>query len=118
MASSEGWSIQPEQVATVLTAVNGKAELMGAALATMQADVSSAAAATGNSAAISQALMDFFAQEGPRLEGVSKRIAASLTGASDATSAYVKGDYEMASSSQSLQVELINNPVLPGNGAY
>lgn len=110
MASAEGWSIQPEQVAGVLTAVNAKAELMGEALSTLQSDVEAAAAATGNSAAISQALMDFFAQEGPRLDGVNQRISASLVGASDATSAYVLGDYDMASSSQRAQLNLINNP--------
>ena len=103
------WSIQPDGVVQVLKNVETEATLLGTALDTLQPNFESALVGT-QSAAISDAVQAWMAYESPALKGVSQRINASMTGAANATKAYLDGDLEMAATVQAAQVAAANRP--------
>lgn len=87
----------------VLTAVQTSAENLGTSLSTLETDLTAAITAS-QSQAIADAIQAWMGTEAPGLEKVSQRITAAMTGASEATTAYVEGDLEMAADSQRYQV--------------
>jgi hypothetical protein len=97
------WSISAEGVVQVLTAVQTSAENLGASLDTLETNLTSAITAS-QSQAIADAVQAWMSTETPGLTKVSERITAAMTGASEATQAYVDGDLQMAADSQSYQV--------------
>ena len=98
------WSIDPAGVVKVLTSVQEKAEALGTTPSGLEPDFTAALTAT-QSQAIADAVSTWMGTESPALEKVSQRITAGMTGASEATTAYVNGDLEMAADQQSYQVK-------------
>jgi Family of unknown function (DUF6507) len=108
-----GWRIQPEGVVAVLTTVQADATSLGEAVKNLPVDAQEAVVAT-NSGAIGEAVQSFFElSASPQLSGVSTRITAAMTGASQATQFYVDGDLQMAASTQADQVAA-GDGLLPG----
>lgn len=103
------WSIQPDGVIQVLKNVEAEAIELGSSLETLPASLEAAVMGT-NSAAISEAVQGWMAMEGPMLKGVSQRINAAMTGAADATKAYIQGDLDMAANVQAAQVQAATAP--------
>ena len=115
-----GWKIQPQGVISVLTAVQAGAQALGDSVKTLPADAQESVTAT-NSGAIGAAMQAFFESSvSLQLGGVSTRINAAMTGASDATQAYLNGDLQMAASTQADQVAAGNGqlPGSPGHGHF
>ena len=71
------------------------AEKFGTILTPLQGWVESAATGTNNSGAIVSALQAFFTEQSKGLDAIGTRITAAVTGAVNATTAYVNGDNEM-----------------------
>lgn len=94
------YRINPEGVKSVLTKTGHVAEKFESDLKPMQGYVESAAAGCGNSGAVVPALSAFFEYEGTRLTNMGTRVTACLTGAAQATNAYLHGDYEMVGTYQ------------------
>ena len=94
------YRIHPAGVQSTLTATGADAEEFGTLLKSLPGAVESAASGTGNSGAIAPALGEFFAVQEKRVKGMATRMTSCLTGAADATKAYVKGDLEMAATYQ------------------
>jgi hypothetical protein len=103
VGSTSAWSIDPVGVVAVLTSVKDKATLLGDALSSLEGDLTSAVQGS-QSQAIADAVQAWMGTEAPGLEGVSTRITAAVTGASEATNAYVQGDLDMAADAQAYQV--------------
>jgi hypothetical protein len=103
------WSIQPEGVIQVLKNVESEATELGSSLESMAGSLQAAAEGT-QSGAISEALQGWMEVEGPNLKAVSQRINAAMTGAADATKAYIQGDLEMAANVQAAQVTAATAP--------
>lgn len=103
------WSIQPEGVIQVLKNVESEAIELGTSLDTLPASLEAAALGT-QSAAIAEAIQGWMEMESPTLKGVSQRINAAMTGAADATKAYIQGDLEMAANVQAAQVAAATAP--------
>jgi Family of unknown function (DUF6507) len=89
------YRIHPAGVQHVLTRTQADAEEFGTILKPLQGHVEDAAKGTGGSGAIVPALQSFFEQQATGLEEISRRVSAALTGAYNATKAYVDGDLEM-----------------------
>jgi hypothetical protein len=115
------WSIRPEGVSAVLTRVQTDAEALGAAVggvvaaqeslnngsgATAAADAMAncRVAADAMLAPVAAAVMDLITSQEAVVVGISARIQACGLGAGQATMAYVRGDEEMAASTQSAAV--------------
>jgi hypothetical protein len=103
------WSIQPEGVIQVLKNVESEATEMGSSLETLPASLEAAVTGT-QSAAISEAIQGWMAMESPTLKSVSQRINAAMTGAAEATKAYIQGDLDMAANVQAAQVTAATAP--------
>jgi hypothetical protein len=95
-----GYRIDPNGVETVLNATKSQAERFGTILNPLQSWVEFAATGTGGSGAIVPALQSFFENQSEGLEAIGTRVGAAITGAYQATKAYVEGDLEMAQTHQ------------------
>jgi hypothetical protein len=113
-----GWSIEPEGVQSVLKKVKHSAEELGTAMGGIGGAQESLNAGTGITAytertacvndggmsailaPVASALGDLLQSEEPRLKGIASRIQACALGAADATTAYIKGNEEMAATTQ------------------
>jgi Family of unknown function (DUF6507) len=103
-----GYRIDPNGVETVLNATKSEAEQFGTILSPLQGWVEFAANGTGGSGAIVPALQSFFENQSDGLEGIGTRIGAAITGAYQATKAYVDGDLEMVQTYQQNAVTAAN----------
>lgn len=95
-----GYRIDPQGVETVLNATKGDAEEFGTILEPLQGWVEFAATGTGGSGAIVPALQSFFENQSEGLKAIGTRVTAAITGAYEATKAYVDGDLEMVQTYQ------------------
>lgn len=91
-----GWRISPDGVAAVLSAVATVANTLSDSLDKLPPDAEAAAAGTGPSPIIADALNGFFEHHRPTLETIGTRITNAVGGASAATQAYIDGDLDMA----------------------
>ena len=103
-----GYRIDPNGVEAVLNATKSEAEQFGSILSPLQGWVEFAATGTGGSGAIVPALQSFFENQSDGLEAIGTRIGAAITGAYQATKAYVDGDLEMAQTYQQNAVTAAN----------
>lgn len=94
------YDIQPEGVSTVLSTTMTAAEKFGTILEPLQGHVESAATGTGGSGAIVPALQAFFENQSTGLNGINTRVGACISGAYNATKAYVDGDVDMIAAYQ------------------
>lgn len=109
------WSIQPSGVVSVLEQVNPYAEALGEALNGLTGAMEGAVNAT-MSPAIATAIQEYFQLvEGPRIQGMSTRIQASVSGVIAATQSYIDGDLEMAATHQQASISAVY-PTLPTAG--
>jgi hypothetical protein len=95
-----GYRIDPKGVETVLNATKSDAEKFGTILKPLQGWVEFAATGTGGSGAIIPALQSFFENQSVGLKAINTRVGAAITGAYEATKAYVEGDLEMVQTYQ------------------
>ena len=95
-----GYRINPEGVETVLNATKSDAEKFGTILKPLQGWVEFAATGTGGSGAIVPALQSFFENQSVGLKAMGTRAGAAITGAYEATKAYIDGDLEMVQTYQ------------------
>jgi hypothetical protein len=93
-----GYRIDPKGVETVLNATKSDAEKFGTILKPLQGLVEFAATGTGGS--IIPALQSFFENQSVGLKAINTRVGAAITGAYEATKAYVEGDLEMVQTYQ------------------
>ena len=93
------WDIDPDGVRGVVTRTAGVAEGLVEQADTYLERLRSAAEASG-SAIVAKALADFAAFNQPFVEDLIARSTRVMTGAVTATSAYVRGDTEMADQAQ------------------
>jgi Family of unknown function (DUF6507) len=103
-----GYRIDPNGVETVLNATKSDAEKFGTILKPLQGWVEFAATGTGGSGAIVPALQSFFENQSAGLDAIGTRVGAAITGAYQATKAYLDGDMEMVQTYQ-------QNAVIAGN---
>jgi hypothetical protein len=103
-----GYRIDPNGVETVLNATKSEAEQFGTILSPLQGWVEFAATGTGGSGAIVPALQSFFENQSDGLEAIGTRIGAAITGAYQATKAYIDGDLEMVQTYQQNAVTAAN----------
>ena len=94
------YRIDPAGVASVLTQTQTDAEQFGIIMTPLQGHVEAAVTATGGSGVIAGALEAFFQEQSTVFKGMNGRITAAVTGAVDATTAYVNGDLEMVNQYQ------------------
>jgi hypothetical protein len=102
------YRILPSGVQDVLTSTQAEAQKLGPMLTPLQGWVESAVEATGGSGAVAPALQAFFQNQGAHLESITRRVEAGLTGAYNATTAYVEGDLEMVADYQSAAARSAN----------
>ena len=95
-----GYRIDPKGVETVLNATKSDAEKFGTILKPLQGWVEFAATGTGGSGAVVPALQSFFEQQSVGLKAMSTRVGAAITGAYEATTAYIDGDLDMVQTYQ------------------
>lgn len=107
------YQIDPAGVESVLLKTQGDAEAIGPIVAPLQGWVESAAAGTGGSGAVVPALQAFFQDQSTHLDSINRRVTASLTGAYDATKAYIDGDVEMVGHYQQIAAEQAIAPPAP-----
>jgi len=105
-----GYRIDPKGVETVLNATKSDAEKFGTILKPLQGWVEFAATGTGGSGAIVPALQSFFENQSEGLEAIGTRVSAAITGAYEATKAYIDGDLEMVQTYQKNAVVAANPP--------
>jgi hypothetical protein len=108
-----GYRIDPQGVETVLNATKSDAEEFGTILKPLQGWVEFAATGTGGSGAIVPALQSFFENQSAGLEAIGTRVGAAITGAVQATKAYIDGDLEMVQTYQK-NAAITANPSLQG----
>ena len=115
-----GYRIDPNGVETVLNTTKSEAEKFGTILKPLQGWVEFAATGTGGSGAIVPALESFFENQSVGLEAIGNRVGAAITGAYQATKAYVDGDLEMVQTYQQNAAITANPrpPVVPRMGGY
>lgn len=89
------YKMDPGGIETVLKSTQTEAGEFKTILEPLSGWVEFAATGTGNSGAIVPALQSFFQVQGEGLEAMGTRIGAAITGAVNATTAYVQGDLEM-----------------------
>lgn len=94
------YRIHPGGVETVLRATASEAGELGPILAPLPESVDCAALCAGSSAPIVAALTELLTAEQTRTTAMGLRIEACLTGADRATRHYVRGDDEMARTTQ------------------
>jgi Family of unknown function (DUF6507) len=95
-----GYRINPKGVETVLNATKSDAEKFGTILKPLQGWVEFAATGTGGSGAIVPALQSLFENQSVGLKAMGTRVGAAITGAYEATKAYIDGDFEMVQTYQ------------------
>ena len=105
-----GYRIDPNGVETVLNATKSEAERFGTILNPLQGWVEFAATGTGGSGAIVPALQSFFENQSVGLESMNTRVGAAITGAYEATKAYIDGDLEMVQTYQRNAASAANPP--------
>jgi hypothetical protein len=105
-----GYRIDPGGVETVLNATKSEAEKFGTILKPLQGWVEFAATGTGGSGAIVPALQSFFENQSVGLESMNTRVGAAITGAYEATKAYIDGDLEMVQTYQRDAASAANPP--------
>jgi hypothetical protein len=111
------YRIQPAGVQKVLNTTKADAEKFEPILKPLEGWVTSCATATGNSGAVVPALQSFFTDQSTLLEAITRRVGAGLTGAYQATDAYMKGDLEMVGTyQQSAVTASLAPPPAPGPG--
>ena len=108
-----GYRIDPNGVETVLNATKSDAEEFGAILKPLQGWVEFAATGTGGSGAIVPALQSFFENQSVCLKAINTRVGAAITGAYQATKAYIDGDLEMVQTYQRNAATAANPPPEP-----
>ena len=115
-----GYRIDPNGVETVLNATKSEAEKFGTILKPLQGWVEFAATGTGGSGAIVPALQSFFENQSVGLEAIGTRVGAAVTGAYQATKAYIDGDLEMVQTYQRNAAIAANPqpPAVPRMGGY
>lgn len=101
------YNIDPPGVKTVLTSTGTEAGKFETDLTPLEGHVNSAATGCGNSGAIVPALSTFFDVQGKRLTAVGTRVNACITGAAEATNAYVRGDLDMLATYQTNASQLV-----------
>jgi Family of unknown function (DUF6507) len=106
-----GYRIDPNGVETVLNATKSEAEEFATILDPLQGWVEFAATGTGGSGAIVPALQSFFENQSEGLSAIGTQVGAAITGAYQATKAYVDGDMEMVQAYQQHAV-IAPNPQL------
>jgi Family of unknown function (DUF6507) len=106
-----GYRIDPQGVETVLNATKSDAEEFGTILEPLQGWVEFAATGTGGSGAIIPALQSFFENQSEGLKAIGTRATAAITGAYEATKAYIDGDLEMVQTYQRNAAVAANPPV-------
>lgn len=89
------YKMNPGGIETVLKSTQTEAGEFKTILEPLGGWVEFAATGTGSSPAIVPALQSFFQVQGEGLEAMGTRIGAAITGAVNATTAYVQGDLEM-----------------------
>jgi uncharacterized protein DUF6507 len=105
-----GYRIDPKGVETVLNATKSDAEKFGTILKPLQGWVEFAATGTGGSGAIVPALQSFFENQSVGLKAIGTRVEAAITGAYQATTAYIDGDLEMVQTYQKNAAIAANPP--------
>jgi len=105
-----GYRIDPKGVETVLNATKDEAEKFGTILKPLQGWVEFAATGTGGSGAIIPALQSFFETQAVGLKAINTRVGAAITGAYEATKAYIDGDLEMVQTYQKNAAIAANPP--------
>lgn len=108
-----GYRIDPHGVETVLNATKSDAEKFGIILKPLQDWVEFAATGTGGSGAIIPALQSFFENQSVGLKAINTRVGAAITGAYQATKAYIDGDLEMVQTYQRNAPTAANPPPEP-----
>ena len=115
------WSIQPEGISAVLTSVQAEAEALGTAFSGIvgaQDDLNAGSGATASAdaaatcrvaadailAPVAVAVIDLINSQEAVITGISARIQACGLGAGEAARAYVRGDEEMALTTQNAAV--------------
>lgn len=106
-----GYRIDPQGVETVLSATKSDAEEFGTILKPLQGWVEFAATGTGGSGAIVPALQSFFENQSVGLQAIGTRVTAAITGAYEATRAYIDGDLEMVQTYQRNAAVAANPPL-------
>jgi hypothetical protein len=110
------YRINPTGVEAVLKKTQSDAEDFGTILKPLEGYVESTAKATGGSGAIVPALQAFFEQQGTHLDTINTRVGAALTGAYNATKAYVEGDLEMVTHYERAAAAAANPAPVTGHG--
>lgn len=110
------YRIHPAGVQHVLSATAADGADFATILKPLTHSVESAGAGTGGSGAIVPALESFFTVQSTRMTGISDRVGACLTGAAEATKAYLKGDEEMAATYQANAVKVANSGTFTPHG--
>jgi hypothetical protein len=105
-----GYRIDPKGVETVLNATTSEAEKFGTILKPLQGWVEFAVTGTGGSGAIVPALQSFFENQSVGLQAINTRVGAAITGAYQATKAYIDGDLEMVQTYQKNAAVAANPP--------
>ena len=95
-----GWHIKPDEVETVLTTIGTVAGTLSGAVEGLPAKAEDAIAGTASSGIIADAVSGFFEHHSVTLESIGNRINAGVTGAAQATTAYLTGDEAMAAEHQ------------------
>ncbi|MGW8332628.1 DUF6507 family protein [Streptomyces sp. NPDC055897] len=118
-----GWDVSPSGVSGVLGRAATAAEGLSKAGEAMQVSLPSAAHAAGTISGpscgpermgpVGSALGEFLEKKARELGYIAARTGHSLTGALEATTAYVHGDLEMAANKER---QALRDPVIDGTG--
>lgn len=108
------WDIDPGGVAGVIAATQGIAREFETQAATLSAAIDGAGGECG-SGLVAGALSELAAAQSVQVEGVYARTGACLTGAVNATNAYIDGDLQMAANAQAAATAA-PVPDMPGLG--
>lgn len=100
--------IDPSGVQAVLVATLTPANALGTALAPLEGAVKQAGEGCGGSAEIVSALDRLMGSENTRIGGMIGRVDACLTGAAQATTAYVHADQQMSDATRSAQARAVS----------
>jgi ABC-type thiamine transport system substrate-binding protein len=110
------YRINPAGVEAALKKTQTDAEEFGTILKPLEGYVESTATATGGSGAVVPALQAFFEQQGTHLDAINTRVSAALTGAYNATKAYVDGDLDMVMQYQAAAAASVDPRPVGGHG--
>jgi len=102
------YRIHPTGVEATLKKTAADVEELGPVVKPLSDTVQAAATATGSSGAITPALAEFLESQEKRLAAMGTRMNSCITGAADATKAYIKGDHDMAVDIQAAQSKAVS----------